>query len=59
MELSDEEDIQIVWAAGKDWVIKRKNHQYFHRPEREYGDWKPGIPPETIEPEIDLLFNDD
>lgn len=59
MEMSDEEDIKTVWAAGKNWVIKRKNHQYFYRPDRESGEWKPGIPPDTFEPEIDILFDDD
>lgn len=59
MEMSDEENIKTVWAAGRDWVIKRKNHQYFYRAEREHGTWIPGLPPDTFEPEIDLLFNDD
>jgi hypothetical protein len=58
MEFSDEEDIKTVWAAGKNWVIKRKNHQYFYRPDREYGDWKSGLPPDTFEAEIDVLFDD-
>lgn len=58
MEMSDEESIKTVWASGRDWVIKRKNHQYFHRPERDHGAWIPGLPPDTFEPEIDVLFDD-
>jgi hypothetical protein len=57
MEL-DKENIRIVWTAGNNWVIKRKNHQYFHRLEREYGEWTPGLPPEAIQAEIDILFDE-
>ena len=58
MELSDEENVKVIWSAGKDWVVKRKNRQYFYRPDRENGEWKPGLPPETLKAEIDILFND-
>ena len=57
MEL-DKEDIRIVWTAGNNWVIKRKNHQYFHRLDRESGEWIPGLPPEAIQAEIDILFDE-
>ena len=59
MELSDEENVKTIWAGGKDWVIKRKNNKYFYRAEREYGEWNPGIPPDTFQPEIDILFDDE
>ncbi len=57
MEMDDREEVKTVWAAGKNWVIKRRNRKYFYRPDRETGEWKQGIPPETLEAEIDMLFD--
>ena len=53
-----EEEIRQLWAEGEDWVIRRQNNQYFHRPDQKYGEWKPGIPPGTFEPDIETLFGD-
>ncbi len=54
----DEEEIRQLWAEGEDWVIKRQNEQYSHRPDQKYGDWQPGLPPGVFEPDIEMLFKD-
>ncbi len=54
----DQEEIRQLWADGQDWVIKRSNKQYFYRPEGKYGEWKPGLPPGTFEPDIAILFDE-
>ena len=54
----DEEEIRQIWAEGEDWVIKRQNDEYFHRPDQKYGDWRPGLPDGVFEPDIEMLFND-
>lgn len=47
-----------LWAEGEDWIIKRQNNQYFHRPDQKYGDWKPGLPPGVFAMDVATLFDD-
>ncbi len=54
----EQEEIRQIWAEGEDWVIKRKNNEYFHRPEGKFGEWKPGLPPGVFMPEAEILFED-
>ena len=54
----EQEEIRQLWADGQDWVIKRHNNEYFHRPDGKYGDWKPGLPPDTFKPDVDTLFEE-
>jgi hypothetical protein len=58
-EFMDQEEIRQVWAEGHDWVIKRQNNQYSYRPEGKYGDWKPGLPPGALKPDVDTLFDEE
>ncbi len=51
-----QEDMEIVWAAGVQWVVKLQDDQFFHRPEGDYGAWRPGIPPDTHETDVALMF---
>ena len=51
-----QEDMEIVWAAGVKWVVKLQDDQYFHRPEGNYGAWQSGIPPDTRESDVNLVF---
>jgi len=53
----DEEEICQLWAEGKDWIIKRHNNEYSHRPEGKYGDWQTGLPPGVFLPEVEMLFD--
>jgi hypothetical protein len=32
----EQEDMRIVWAAGVEWMVKRQDDQYVHRPEGDY-----------------------
>ena len=57
--LMEKEEMWIVCAAGVEWVVKRQDDQYFHRPEGEYGAWQPGLPPETYERDVALAFKID
>ena len=52
----EQEDMRIVWAAGVEWMIKRQDGQYVHRPEGDYGAWRPGIPPSTHEADVAHVF---
>lgn len=54
----DEEEIRQLWAEGEDWVIKRRNHEYSHRPEGKYGEWVTGLPPGVFPPDVETLFDD-
>ena len=54
----EQEEIRQIWAEGEDWVIKRKNNEYFNRPEGKFGEWKPGLPPGVFTPEAEILFED-
>ncbi|MCA9499303.1 MAG: hypothetical protein MRJ67_16400 [Nitrospirales bacterium] len=54
----EQEEIRQLWADGEDWIIKRQHHQYFHRPDGKYGDWKPGLPPGVVKQDVDTLFDD-
>jgi hypothetical protein len=58
-EYMDQEEIRQVWVEGQDWVIKRQNNQYSHRPDGKNGDWKSGLPPGAFKPDIDTLFDED
>ncbi|MEX2493934.1 MAG: hypothetical protein WD425_19505 [Nitrospirales bacterium] len=49
--------MRVVWAAGVEWIIKLEDERYSHRPEGDYGDWQPGIPPDTNESDMALAFN--
>ena len=55
----EQEEMWIVWAAGIEWIVKLQDEQYFHRPEGEYGTWRPGLPPDTCEPDVALAFKID
>jgi hypothetical protein len=52
----DQEDYRIIWGVGVDWVIKRQDDQFFHRPEGDYGTWRPGVPPDTYELDVAHVF---
>ena len=52
----DQEEIRVVWGIGMDWVVLCRDDQYFHRPEGDYGTWRPGIPPDTFEAEVAHCF---
>ena len=52
----EQEVMRIVWAAGVEWIIKLHDGQYFHRPEGDYGAWRPGIPPDTHETDVAHVF---
>ncbi len=54
----DEEEIRQLWADGEDWVIKRKNDQFFFRPDGKYGDWQRGLPPGVFTPDVVTLFDE-
>jgi hypothetical protein len=56
-EVMEQEEIRQLWADGQSWVIKRQHCQYFYRPEGKFGEWKPGLPPDTFQPDIDILFD--
>jgi len=52
----EQEEMRIVWAAGVEWMVTLQDDQYFHRPEGDYGAWRPGIPPDTHEADVALMF---
>ena len=52
----EEEQMRIVWAAGVEWIVSLQDNQYFHRPEGDYGAWRPGIPPDSYEADVALMF---
>jgi squalene cyclase len=54
----EDEEIRQLWAEGEDWVIKRQNNQYSHRPDQKYGNWRPGLPPGVFEMDVDTLFDE-
>ena len=54
----DEEEIRQLWAEGEDWIIKRHNNQYSHRPDQKYGDWQPGLPAGVYEVDVATLFDE-
>ena len=39
----EQEEIRQLWAEGEDWILKRSNNEYFHRPDGKYGEWQPGL----------------
>ncbi len=53
----EQEEIRQLWAEGEDWVIKRQNNQYSHRPDQKYGDWQPGLPPGVVALDVETLFD--
>ena len=54
----EEEEIRQIWAEGQDWIIKRCNNEYFHRPEGKSGNWKTGLPSGVFSPDVETLFDD-
>ena len=52
----EQEEICQLWAEGEQWVIKRQDNQYFHRPEGKYGDWQPGLPQGVLPNDVEILF---
>jgi hypothetical protein len=52
----EQEDMRIVWAAGIEWMIKQQDDQYVHRPEEDYGAWRPGIPLGSHESDVAYVF---
>lgn len=54
----EQEEIRQLWAEGEDWVIKRQNNQYSHRPDQKYGDWQPGLPPGVFAMDVETLFDE-
>ena len=54
----DEEEIRQLWAEGEDWIIKRCNNEFSHRPEGKYGDWQTGLPPGVFLPDVETLFEE-
>jgi len=54
----EQEEIRQLWAEGEDWVIKRQNNQYSHRPDQKYGDWQTGLPPGVFPPDVEMLFEE-
>ena len=53
----EQEEIRQLWAEGEDWVIKRQNNQYYHRPDQKYGDWQPGLPPGVFAMDVARIVN--
>jgi len=51
-----EDNMQVMTVGFSDWVVKEDDGHYFHRPEGEYGVWRPGIPPDTLEADVDWTF---
>jgi len=53
----EQEEIHVVVSGGNIWMVKRQAGQFFHRPQRDYGTWRPGIPPDATESFVNLAFN--
>ena len=54
----EEEEIRQLWAEGEDWILKRSNNEYFHRPDGKYGEWQPGLPPGVFAVDVETLFDE-
>lgn len=52
----EQESMRIAWADGTEWIIKREDDKYFHRPEGNYGEWQEGPPPDMSIQDLELLF---
>ena len=51
-----EDNIQVMTVGFSDWVVKVDDGHYSHRPEGDYGVWRPGIPPDALEADVDWAF---
>ncbi len=51
-----EDNMKIITLGLDNWIVKEEDGHYFHRPEGEYREWRPGIPPGTIDSEVDWAF---
>jgi len=51
-----ENNMQVMTVGFSDWVVKEDDGHYLHRPEGEYGVWRPGIPPDALETDVDWTF---
>lgn len=51
-----EANIQVMTVGFSDWVVKADDGHYSHRPEGEYGVWRPGIPPDALKADVDWAF---
>jgi len=54
----EQEEIRQLWAEGEDWILKRSNNEYFHRPDGKYGEWRPGLPPGVFAMDVETLFDE-
>ena len=50
-------DMHVLWVEGQEWIVKRVDHQYFYRPEGDYGIWKKGTLPGLSKSDMDLIFH--